>query len=354
MKIFFHKKGVFIYLIFLAASLVFASFYGGAVSFVWLYALLLLIPISLIYILINYKCLSLYQAMDPIKVLKGDEHTYNLVLENGGVLPIHRMKLETFVDRCVLNDIEDGSEISLGAFQRKELSSPISCRYAGAYNVGTSHVFFTDPFNIFTVRFNVPYSFRAIVSPRITDAGENAIDIENMVNNTGLKSNVQFEDIPGSDIRAYQKGDAKSAINWKLSARLSQLMVRLPERKEKRTLTLLMKAENVPEREQGTAFLKDRDHFLEFVVSCAYSFAQKGVPIRIVYPAGLITERIVNSYESFLEFYNTVADGIFYSTDSEFDKLQEMITDRSAIAGDETVILIREKPSTSEEFCTII
>ena len=85
MKIFFHKKGVCIYLIFLAASLVFASFYGGAVSFVWLYALLLLIPVAFIYLVVNYRFLSIYQTMESHKVLKGDEHEYSLVLENGGV-----------------------------------------------------------------------------------------------------------------------------------------------------------------------------------------------------------------------------------------------------------------------------
>ena len=354
MRIAFHKKGLCLYLLFLIASLVFSSFFGGAVSFVWLYALLLLLPVSFFYILINYKFLSIYQTMEVHKVLKGDEHEFTLALENDGFLPVHRMKLSTYVDRCVLKDIEDGAEVSLDPFKRKELTSGLSCRYAGAYDVGAGFVSFTDPFNIFTLRFKVPYNFRAIVSPRITDVGEKVVDIENIVNSTGLKSTVQNEDIPGSDMRAYEKGDPISAINWKISAKLGDLVVRLPDKKEKRTLTMILEAADVPEIKWDTQFLKDRDRFLELIVSCAFNFAGQGVPVKLIYPSGTIREKTVNSYESFLEFYNTVADGIFYSSDAEVDKLKEMITDRSSIYGDETIILIRERPESGEEYCAVI
>lgn len=354
MKITFHKKGLCLYFLFLIASLVFASFYGGAVSFVWLYALILLIPVSFFYILINYKFLSIYQTMDVHKVLKGDEHEFTLVLENDGVLPIHRMKLTTYVDRCVLKAIEDGMEVSLDSFKRKELKSGLSCRYAGAYDVGAGFVSFTDPFRIFTLRFKVPYSFRAIVSPRITNAGESVVDIENIVNSTGLKSTIQNEDIPGSDMREYEKGDPISAINWKISAKFGDLVVRLPDKKEKRTLTMILEAANIPEIKWDTQFLKDRDRFLELIVSCAFNFAGQGVPIKLIYPSGTVTEKMVDSYESFLEFYNCVADGIFYSTDSEVSKLKEMISSRSDIYGDETIILIKEQIQPGEDYCTVI
>ncbi|SFU69757.1 DUF58 domain-containing protein [Butyrivibrio sp. INlla21] len=353
MRITFHKKGVCLYLVFLIASLVFSSFFGGAVSFVWLYAMLLLIPVSFAYIFVNYKFLSIYQTMDVHKVLKGDEHEFTLALENDGVLPIHRMKLTTYVDRCVLKDIEDGTEVSLDSFNRKELKSGLSCRYAGAYDVGAGNVSFTDPFGIFTVRFKVPYNFRAIVSPRITDVGDGIVDIENIVNSTGLKSTVQNEDIPGSDMRAYEKGDSISSINWKISAKLGELVVRLPDKKEKRTLTMILEAADVPEIKWDTQFLKDRDRFLELIVSCAFNFAGQGVPVKLIYPSATIREKTVNSYESFLEFYNTVADGIFYSSDAEVTKLKEMITDRSSY-GDETIILIRERPKSGEEYCAVI
>ena len=76
MSIVFHKRGLIIYCIALALSIVFASFFGGPVSFVWLYAMLLLVPISFLYIFINYKFLSLYQEIELHKVTKGDTHNW--------------------------------------------------------------------------------------------------------------------------------------------------------------------------------------------------------------------------------------------------------------------------------------
>ena len=49
-----HPKGAAIYLFCLAAGVAFASFYGGPVSFAWLYACLLLLPLSALYIFLNY------------------------------------------------------------------------------------------------------------------------------------------------------------------------------------------------------------------------------------------------------------------------------------------------------------
>ena len=49
-----HKKELIIYIIFLAASVVFASFFGGPVAYAFLYGMLLLIPVSIIYTVSNY------------------------------------------------------------------------------------------------------------------------------------------------------------------------------------------------------------------------------------------------------------------------------------------------------------
>ena len=119
-----------------------------------------------------------------------------------------------------------------------------------------------------------------------------------------------LEDTPGNDIRQYVRGDSLSAINWKVSAKASKLMVRVPDKMEKRTLSILMNADSRPESEQDTDFLIKRDYFLEFVVSAAWLFGNQGIPVTIVYPAGTVREQLVDSRESFMEFYNTVSDGL--------------------------------------------
>jgi uncharacterized protein (DUF58 family) len=354
MKLKIHKRGIIAYLMGLVCSVIFASFYGGPVSYVWLYGMLLIIPFSCFYTLLNYKFLNIFQEIEVHKVTRGEEHRYRVLFENAGILPIHRMGIFTLSDRCNLYEIEDGQEISLTGHEKQEIFSGISCRYAGAYNIGIDRIALSDPFYIYTIELDVPYSFRAIVRPQITNVATKFLDIENLINNTGLKSNRLFEEIPGSDIRAYQKGDSINTINWKVSARLGDLVVRTPDRMEKRTVTILMEAAKQPDNQEDLEFLKQRDIFLEFVVSAAWHFGQQGVPVRLIYPSGDVKESIVDSGESFLDFYSVVADGIFYGSEKTFKEIQRLSSERRMSSYDnETWIIIKESPMEGESNCLI-
>ncbi|WP_242966610.1 DUF58 domain-containing protein [Pseudobutyrivibrio ruminis] len=264
------------------------------------------------------------------------------------------MALSTYSDRCDLLEITDGQLISLDVREKMELTSSINCKYAGAYDVGVKSLTFTDPFNIFSVDLNVLYTFKAVVRPKITNIANSALDFENLVNNTGFKSINQVEDIPGNDMRSYQSGDSLSSINWKVSAKFSELMVRLPNPMEKRSVTIIMDAANWQDSKQNLEFLKMRDFFLEFVVSAAWNFGQQNVPLEIIYPSGDIKISTVDSYESFMEFYNEIADGIFYRSDAVKTKLQSLIKEKSVDYDKNTCILIKEDCRDKKDFCSII
>lgn len=354
MKITINKKGLIIYLTALVAGIVFASFYGGPVAYAPLFALLLIIPVSVIYIVLNYAFLRVYQEVEVHKLTKGEDHRYRTLIENAGVLPIHNMEIGTFKSRCNLYEIPDKTSLSLDIHEKKELFSGINCLFAGVYDVGIENVSFTDTFHIISARFNIPYSFRAVVKPRITEIAGKALDLENLYSSRGRKSERILEDIPGNDIRPYIKGDSLSSVNWKVSAKASKLMVRVPDKMEKRTLSILMNADNTPEREQDTEFLIKRDYFLEFVVSAAWLFGNQGIPVTIVYPAGTVREQLVDSRESFMDFYNTVSDGVFYASDQEYSRICELANSCRSNKNDrETWIVITENPGAGENFIGI-
>ena len=107
MKITIIKKGLIIYLAALVAGIIFASFYGGPVAYAPLFALFLIIPVSIIYIVLNYAFLRVYQEVEVHKLTKGEEHKYRALVENAGFLPIHNMEIGTFKSRCNLYEIPD-------------------------------------------------------------------------------------------------------------------------------------------------------------------------------------------------------------------------------------------------------
>ena len=249
MKIRLHPRNLLLYCAVAAASIAFSSFYGGSASYAWLYAVLLLIPFSAAYIGANYHFLRIFQEIEVHRLVRGEDHFYRAKIENSSPLPIHNMGIRLHTDRCTLYEIADGQKLSLEPHGIKELTSGISCKYAGSYDVGIRSVDFTDPFGLFTVILDVPYTFRAVVSPPVTNLADTVLDLENLFNSSCLKSSRLTEDTPGSDMRPYQTGDPLKAINWKVSARLGEMVTRIPDKMEKRTVTILMQAAYDPDRE---------------------------------------------------------------------------------------------------------
>lgn len=354
MKVRINPVRCMFFLVVLVASAVFASFFGGPLPFLWLHAMLLLVPLSVAYTAWNFHSLRIYQEMDVHKVTRGEMHSYRAMLENTTILPIYRMRLFLLTDRCILEQLKDAQEITLQALEKREIASGIRCKFAGAYNIGIAAVALSDPFGIYQVQRPVEYTFRAVVKPPITDMANRALEIENRLNQLGLKSDQQLEPVGGIDVRSYQSGDPLHSIHWKLSAKEGNWMVRLPEKMEKRMVTILLQAAKTPEDSQDFVFLKKRDVFLEFIVSAAWHFGEQGMPVRLIYPFGQVTESIVNSRQTFQEFYDVLADGIFYGSEGAYEQIQRLAKERGMNSHEaDTWIIIREHPQEREAFYTI-
>ena len=353
-KIDISPAGSVIYIIFLIAAIVFASFFGGLLPYVILYGILLLIPVSIAYIVVNFIFLQVYQELNVHRLVKGDRHVLSISMENTGLLPIHDMELVLYLDRCTFSGLKEDDTVSLKVHEKIKITARTTCLYAGVYNIGLKGVRLSDAFRILSITFNVPYSFRAIVSPRITDIANSYLDIENIINSFGSKSETRKEEIPGNDLRAYYPGDPLSGINWKVSARFDKLTVRVPDKLDTRTVSVFIEPENVPEKDRDTEYIKRRDHFLEFAVSSAYYFAGRGIPVRLVYPAGKITEKTIDSYEGFLGFYNDLSSKLSYRSEDEYLRMHKLIQERRAAEGEnETRVFILEEASGREDFCIV-
>lgn len=354
MSVRFNIKGSILYIVILAAAVVFASFYGGVLPFTLLSGIILFIPVSVICIAVNYFCVSVYQGLSSHRVIKDERHDFMMSFENTGIIPIHNMELILHSDRCRFEGIEDGERICVGPRERIELTAKVECIYGGSYYFGIRSLGFTDIFGIITIRLNVPYSFRAIVSPKITETADAYMDIENIINSVGSKSDIKTEEIPGNDMRKYCPGDPLNKINWKVSARNNELMVRVPDKQDTKRITLILEPMNVPERMQDTDFLMRRDAFLEFAVSAAWYFVRRGLPVYIIYPAGRITEKQVDSYEAFREFYNDVSGGTLYRSDDEKDRMHALTQERRKPGfGNGTRVIILEDEWPGEDFCIV-
>ena len=87
----------------------------------------------------------------------------------------------------------------------------------------------------------------------------------------------------------------------------------------------------------------------------AWQLAKRGIPVRLIFPAGKITRATADSYETFMEFYEIAADGIFYYSEQEYEQFLSLTADpRSITNEDGTWILIREDPEPGQDPFTVI
>ncbi|WP_026509806.1 DUF58 domain-containing protein [Butyrivibrio sp. LC3010] len=345
-------KRLFIYLIILIASVVWASYMGGTLPYMCLFTMLFYLPLSVIYILVSNYFFQTYQELPSRRVMKNEEQPYELVIEDAGFFRINDARLIT-EENLATSLLDSDRLINLTPGKRVVIKGKVKCRYAGIYNVGLVNVCFYDPFYIYGAVFQIPSPYRVTVMPMITEVANRVLDFENLKNSSRIRSLVLKEPVPGNEFRPYKPGDPLKSIHWKASASAGELISRIPDTLELRSVVMVLVAENSISQNSDTDFIKRRDYFLEFAVSAAYYFAQKGESIRILYPRGELKDVQVASLDGFSEFYEDISKGPFYNREKDMEKLEAQSGSIAENEQDSIVITVREHEYGTEHFLEI-
>ncbi|MBR2122846.1 MAG: DUF58 domain-containing protein [Lachnospiraceae bacterium] len=309
-----NKLRLAIYLAALAGCVVWISFTGGAAAYMTFFAVLFYLPAACLYALYSSLTLHIWQGLPEHKVTKQEEETFRIILENTGFLPVNAMKLVWEEDLCKRNGIPSETVYYLRGGERMELSCSMTCLYAGTYPVGAKNFLLPDAFGILKLKFRVMHEFRAIVRPRITNAADERLSLEDRLSTFSLSDPVNKDDILGNDIRMYIPGDPMRQIHWKNTARSGELMVRLPKEKEIRLINVILVPERPPYEFDG---ILRRDRFLEFAVSAAAWFGRQSKACMFIYPHATVRHELVDDMPSFYRFYEDLSDGIYFGREED-------------------------------------
>ena len=338
-----------LYVACLIGATVRVSLAGGALSWVLFYAALLVLPVSLVYAAYVHFSLKLYQELQTPRVLKGATAPYRLVVENTLPFPVNDVELRTETRVGETDAVADGERISLAGGEKRTFTGGCICRYVGTYPIGVLTLEVADCFRLITYRFRVPAEFRAVVTPRITDAAARMIDFDDLKNSRRFKRPKDYEETSGADVRAFHTGDRISRMHWRASARGQGLFVRLPEEKDARPVTLLLLASPAPRTLEE---IRRRDFFMEFVVSAAYRFAERRETLIVYYPKGGVRRFVVSAPDSFRDFYVEIEDGVYTAADQQEDFAEEA---RGMLSAEEAslVLCVREEAAGTEGFLEV-
>lgn len=306
-------------------SLITISFYGGAISYGFFFAVTLLPLISFVYLVMVYFFFRVYQSVERRDMICGQPTPYFFILQNDGYCPFAGVSVKLFSSFSYVEKIPDDTEYELLHGDKYVFETNLVCKYRGEYEVGIKEIIVTDMFRLFRLQYQIPSTIRALVKPKITKLDH----LESLGEISGLmqKKSMQADTEPDVIMRDYVTGDALKQISWKATAREQKLKVRNRIGEEKQGIILLgdMKRYSREIRE----YLPMENKMLEIMAALGIFLAEKNMSFTAYYGQSGIVSKRVESIREYEEYYESIAK-VVYSEDEDFTCLMAELTKRGA------------------------
>lgn len=154
-------------LVFIIASGVFASHYGGNVSYALFYMSLFIPAVSLLYTFYVYIRFRIFQEIGQRVVVKGDLIPYSFTLANEDYITFRSVKVNFLHDKSTISSAEDIREYCLLPGQSETMETTLRCNYRGEYYVGANTVDIIDYLYLFKITYPITSKLKVTVLPRV-------------------------------------------------------------------------------------------------------------------------------------------------------------------------------------------
>ena len=313
-------------LIFAAAiigSSVFASYFGGNISYALFYLSIFIPIVAFLYTLYVYFRFKIYQKMDSYLVVKGDWTVYSFVIANEDYITFRNVKVNFLGDKSTIEAAHQIAEYSLLPSESERLETRIKCNYRGEYCVGVDSIEVTDFLYLFSITYPISSKLKVVVLPRVVPLDQLGIaPPQSDVKNPLRAGNAAAEELD-TEMRRYNSGDNRKQIHWKASAKMRELITRKYQHIPKAEIVLFMDLMMIKEDELKVVITEDK--IIESVLAISNFYAQRGTPSQIIYDMDGNKEVDIHSKEDFNAFYKACVHIRFNSRISVDELLAERL-----------------------------
>ncbi len=314
-------------------SLILISNFGGAISYGLFFGVSLIPLISLIYTLCVYFRFRIYQQIQSRSIICRQAVPYYFVLQNEDYYGFASVKARMFSTLSYVEDIPDDMEYELLPGDRHTYETKLVCRYRGEYEVGVKEVIITDFFRLFSFKYEIRETIKALVQPRM-------IHLEELGSISDITAFVQKENQtaatePDVVVRDYISGDPIKYIHWKATAREQKLKVRNRIGEEKQMLCLFLDTKRYSS--DILTYLPPENQILETVLALGLFLAEKNISYTLLQGREHDRGKAVRGLRDYEELYGILADTQF---DSDLDSQLSLQTVLKQSASSHCKILI--------------
>ena len=270
------KKKRLILLALFILALIGISFYGGAVTYVFLWTVIAVPVVLYLYIFMVIISLRIYQKPDGRNMVCGRPSGFYITLQNESLFSFSSLRIRFYSSFSEISDIPEDVVYELPPHSRIQKKTGLLCKYRGQYDVGVKQICVTDFLGVFSVTYNIKEPLNVIVAParlrlfdRFTEGEMPDADSENRA----------YRSIPDIPVREYLPGDDIRFANWKASAVTGKVMVRELTGEEKSGIAIVMD----PHRygEDPFDYLPPENKATECVLGLALYYLEHNIPVDI-------------------------------------------------------------------------
>ncbi|MBR3684622.1 MAG: DUF58 domain-containing protein [Lachnospiraceae bacterium] len=310
-------------------SLVVISFFGGAVSYGFFFAMTLLPIASLIYLLYAHMVLKVQQSLDTLELVGGQEVPYSYRIKNEGRLGITSVRFEMYDEYVDWRESPKGEEYELMPEDEFVFTTMLSCKYRGEYELGIRKIVATDLLRLFCKEKTIGRILRVKVRPKIVNLNEIKAISEII---TLQSENAAEKTEPDAVVRDYVRGDSIKKVHWKASAKTGELKTRTDIGEVKKGISILLDITSYSK--ERAVYLPLENKMLEVLVSLGYYFTTRHMPVSVFFGK---ENSLISSLQDFENFYNKTEEIGFLPQESFSVRLQELF--ESGILSESKVFL---------------
>lgn len=304
-------------------SSIFASYYGGNISYALFYLTIFIPIIAFLYTVYVYFRFKLYQSMDSHLVMKGEWNNYSFVVANEDVITFRNIKVNFLKDKSTIEATNQITEYSLLPSESEKLETRIKCNYRGEYYVGVDSIEVTDFLYLFTITYPMNSKMKTYVLPRVVPIEQLGIaPPQNDVKNPNRFSNNAEEELD-TEIRKYYPGDSRKRIHWKASARMRELITRKYQYIPKAEIAIFMDLTKIKDEELKVTIAEDK--IIESVLAISNYYAVRRTASHIIYDMNGRQEVQIGSKDDFSAFYKACVKINFDGAVQIYDLVKERL-----------------------------
>lgn len=288
-------------ILFIIGSGIFASYFGGNISYALFYLSIFIPIISFLYTVYVYIRFKIYQSMDNYVVVKGDWNNYSFVIANEDYIAYRNVKVNFLHSKSTIKKTEKSMEYSLLPSDKEKMETKLRCNYRGEYEVGVESIQVTDFLYLFSINYPITSKLKVLVLPRVLSLEQLGIAPSLVDSKNPIRYSNSIEEELDTEIRRYNSGDNKKRIHWKASAKTKELLSRKYHQKPKAELVIFMDLSKIIEDDLNVVIAEDK--IIESVIAISNYYASRGTRSHIIYDMDGIREMAIYRKIDFNAFY---------------------------------------------------